>query len=176
VRFHFCKGKFDQVLSRAELASRGGEDSASLQAIVGLASALLGQEEDAVAKLDAAAKAHPANTIIIGALGYAYAVSGREARAREVLAELKKRHVPERACCAYALALVSMGLVDADSTLHWLEEAYRNRSIWILTLALDPVFLSLRQNSRFQALLDQLLLPTKMLPGFGAVAGGSSPP
>jgi serine/threonine-protein kinase len=84
-------------------------------------------------------------------LGHAYAVAGKTARARSVLAALQaapaQGYVP-----AYYVALVHAGLGERDQALRYLERAYEERSTVLAYLLIDPRLAPLRADPRFVAL------------------------
>jgi hypothetical protein len=88
-------------------------------------------------------------------LGHAYAVAGKSARARSVLADLRgeaaRRYVP-----SYYFALMYAGLGERDSALRYLERAYEERSTVLAYLLIDPRLAALRQDPRFVALARRL--------------------
>jgi len=88
-------------------------------------------------------------------LGHAYAVAGRTADARKVLAELQaasaKSYVP-----AYWFALLYAGLGSRPEALRALERAYEERSTVLAYLQIDPRLAPLRQEPRYVALVGRL--------------------
>ncbi|HTC25358.1 MAG TPA: tetratricopeptide repeat protein, partial [Gemmatimonadales bacterium] len=88
-------------------------------------------------------------------LGHAYAVAGRGARARSVLAGLHaataRSYVP-----SYYFALVHTGLGERDQALRYLERAYEERSTVLAYLLIDPRLAPLRDEPRFLALARRL--------------------
>jgi len=88
-------------------------------------------------------------------LGHAYAVAGRVARARNVLAALRtaaaRSYVP-----SYYFALVHAGLGERDQALRYLERAYEERSTVLAYLLIDPRLAPLRDDARFLALARRL--------------------
>ncbi len=95
---------------------------------------------------------------MVGALGHAYAVSGRKHRAQNVLVELKQQS-RRRYVAPYAIAVIYIGLGDKDQTFEWLEKAYRDHSPWLPWLKVDPRFDSLHGDSRYQDLRRRMGLP-----------------
>jgi hypothetical protein len=91
-------------------------------------------------------------------LGFAYGVSGRTADARRVLEELdrlsKVRYVPP-----YSRSIVHVGLGERAEALELLEQACEERNTWLILLGVEPLFNSLRQESRFRNVLDVIGLP-----------------
>ncbi len=88
-------------------------------------------------------------------LGHAYAVAGRNGRARSVLAALRaaaaRSYVP-----SYYFALVHAGLGERDQALRYLERAYEERSTVLAYLLIDPRLAPLRDDARFLALARRL--------------------
>ena len=88
-------------------------------------------------------------------LGHAYAMAGKTAKARAILAGLRadaeKRYVP-----AYWFALVHEGLGEREQALRQLERAYEERSTVLSYLLIDPRLARLRGEPRYLALAKQL--------------------
>jgi len=87
-------------------------------------------------------------------LGYIYAMAGRQDDAIKVMQEIQeasaRQYVPP-----YGIAVIYLGLGQEDLALRWLERAYHERSFMIY-LNVDPIFDSLRSNSRFIELADKM--------------------
>jgi hypothetical protein len=89
-----------------------------------------------------------------GDLGVALAMAGKEAEARELLAELeaesKTRYVsPQWPAVIYA------ALGEKETALRYLAQAWDVRAIQLLWLAVDPNFDPLRSESEFIELLNK---------------------
>ena len=88
-------------------------------------------------------------------LGHAYAVAGKAAKARNLLAALRaataQSYVP-----AYYFALIHAGLGERDQALRYLERAYEERSTVLAYLLIDPRLAPLRGEPRFIALAGRL--------------------
>jgi len=89
-----------------------------------------------------------------GALGYAYAVAGRRADASRTLQDLLRRSRTEFVR-PMQIALVYVGLGDADRAFEWMERAYRDNEAVLSQLANDPRLASLSSDSRFGAILQR---------------------
>jgi TolB-like protein/tetratricopeptide (TPR) repeat protein len=92
------------------------------------------------------------------ALGHAYAVSGQESAAREVLDKLLARSKTEYVS-AYEIAAIYAGLGDRDRAFEWLEKAYEERASLLVYFRMDPRIWSLRSDARFQELLRRMNFP-----------------
>jgi TolB-like protein/Flp pilus assembly protein TadD len=95
---------------------------------------------------------------IRGLLGYAYAVSGSRADAEKMIAELKAL-LPGRPDAALYLAVVFSGLGDKDHALYWLEKAQEKHVSDMVGVGQDPHFSGLRNDRRFQALVQRVGAP-----------------
>src|SRR5207248_3917341 len=78
-------------------------------------------------------------------LGYAYAVGGRHAEARDLLAQLEKG--ADGSVRALPVARVYAGLDDRDHAFAWLNKAVDQRDV-ALFLQTDPVYDRLRDDPR----------------------------
>ena len=89
------------------------------------------------------------------ALGELYALRGKNAEAHKIIRELqedsKKEYVSD-----YWLATVYVALGDKDTTFRLLENAYAERSLWLLDLKVDPRFAAVHSDPRFQDLLRRI--------------------
>ena len=78
-------------------------------------------------------------------------MAGRSHEARQILSELEERarhqYVPP-----YSVALVYVGLGNADRAFELLGEAYREHSSWLSHLKIDARLDPLRPDPRFHAL------------------------
>jgi TolB-like protein/Flp pilus assembly protein TadD len=92
-----------------------------------------------------------------GLLGCAEALSGNTAAAHRFLAELTLRshdqYIP-----AFSIALVYIGLGERDRALEWLEQAYQDRSAYMVYAKTDPLLDPLRSDPRFISLLHRMRL------------------
>jgi tetratricopeptide (TPR) repeat protein len=129
------------------------------RAIVGLGRCheARGVYEDAIVCFERAKAVSDNVPTAIGALGRAYALTGRTSDAHLLLDELdnlaKSRYVSP-----YGRVLIYLGLGD-DKVFDWLERSSRERAGWLMYLTTDPRFDPLRQDIRFHSLLERLGLP-----------------
>jgi len=86
-------------------------------------------------------------------LGYAYAVSGRKQKGRELLSELSLMS-RRRYTSPGDYALVYSGLGDTDKAFEWLGKAYGEGPL-PTGLAVDPCWDSLRADRRFTDLMER---------------------
>jgi TolB-like protein/Tfp pilus assembly protein PilF len=92
---------------------------------------------------------------LLGSLGHAYAAWGKHVEAHEVLDRLKQLSVVNYVS-PFDFALVHLGLGNLDSSIEWLEVAYKSRSYELVSSRVDPKFDSIRSDIRFSKLLKPL--------------------
>jgi TolB-like protein/DNA-binding winged helix-turn-helix (wHTH) protein/Tfp pilus assembly protein PilF len=104
---------------------------------------------------------------VLAWLGYAWAASGQPAKGQDVLAKLADAGKGRYVSPVYP-AMVETGLGERDRALASLEEAFRQRSGWMLFLDVEPAFDALRGDPRFVGLLRRV--------GLGSQRSTSSTP
>jgi serine/threonine-protein kinase len=154
----FTAGRFDEA---AGAFRKGLEvDPNALLALWGLSRSLqaLADHEGAVsAARRVVAVAGRGPSLCQGALALAYAGAGRDAEAREVLAELESREAREYVAPMHvAPALLALGEVDAALRACERGCAERNALCWWYILH-DPGFEPLRRDPRFPALAQRVV-------------------
>ena len=92
----------------------------------------------------------------LGHLGYAYAISGDQQRAHEVLNEIMGRAEPRRAL-ATGIASIHIGLGDYDRAFDWLCQAADHQDGGLLLQA-NPIYDPLRADARYLDLLMRMRL------------------
>jgi tetratricopeptide (TPR) repeat protein len=95
------------------------------------------------------------------ALGELYALQGKKTEAHKIIRELQKESKNEYVS-DYWLATIYVALGDRDTTFRLLENAYAERSLWLLDLKVDPRFAAVRTDPRFQDLLRRIGLPQSL--------------
>jgi len=90
-----------------------------------------------------------------GLQGYIYAITGRLAEAREVLASLSQSS-QDPGASAFLSAVIHIGLDEKDRALDLLWEAYRNRTWQMRLIKVEPLLDPVRSDPRFQALLSEV--------------------
>jgi len=91
-------------------------------------------------------------------VGWGYAILGRPADARSVIAELQRKP-QKRFAPRYDLAVIHAGLGEVDRAFALLDEAVTTRDPESMILPVDPRLENLRGDPRFAALLRRMGLP-----------------
>lgn len=94
-----------------------------------------------------------------GLLGYAYAISGDRPKAEHILRELEEM-AKRQYVNSTAFADIYLGLGENEKALDWLEKSYevQESACWYLTV--DPIYDSVRNEPRFQALVQKVFHQT----------------
>jgi TolB-like protein len=120
-----------------------------------LAYSALGRHDKAIAEMQNARGRGPE---YLAGLGYVYAVAGRRAEALATLAELQRlanqQYVPP-----YHFAWIYTGLEDKDKAIALLQQVYADHTQHVVDFKTVPMFDSLREDERFQELVQKVGLP-----------------
>jgi TolB-like protein/Tfp pilus assembly protein PilF len=147
------QGRPQEAIAAARTALEIEPNYWNAHSCIGAAYRLMGKDAESIAEYEKAASLEPV-PLAISQLGYQYAISGRFEQARKVLAELiqlsRKSYVAPS-----LLATVYVGLGDKEQALRLLEKAYEERSCFLLSIKVDPIWTLLRSEPRFIALLKK---------------------
>ena len=113
------------------------------------------QFDDAIREHGAAIDGAGDSAMFMAALGYAYAASGRAAEAQTILKRMKES-AKQKYISPYSLATVYAGLGEKDEALRLLRQAYEDRDYQLPTVKNDIHFSRLREDPRFDGLLNQI--------------------
>jgi eukaryotic-like serine/threonine-protein kinase len=111
----------------------------------------IGKYDEAIAALEKARARSGNSTFAVGRLGQAYAAAGRSQEARQLLAELE-----ESANRAFGAAWVAIGLGERGRAIQWLEKAYEDHAADLIYLRADSIYDSLREEARFNDLVQRV--------------------
>ena len=56
----------------------------------------------------------------------------------------------------YVIALILIGLSERQKAVHWLEQSYREGSLWSLGFSSDPILAQLRNDPHYRLLLSKV--------------------
>src|SRR3984893_15108352 len=90
-----------------------------------------------------------------GLLGYAYAISGDRPKAEQILRELEEM-AKRQYVSSTAFADIHLGFAEKENALDWLEKSYQDQESACWYLKVDPIYDSVRNEPRFQALVKKI--------------------
>ncbi len=125
-----------------------------IHADLGLAYVFNGMGQKGIEELEFVHRGLKVMASFAGQLGYAYAIEGRTRDANQILSELLSRS-DQGDSLSTAIAQVYIGLGDRDRAFEWLNKAVMQRDE-NLFLKVDPIYDSLRNDSRFGSLLHSM--------------------
>ncbi|MFT3791842.1 MAG: tetratricopeptide repeat protein [Rudaea sp.] len=155
---HYYAGRYAEAVAqlRSVLAMKNDFGLAHLW----LARALLelGRLDESLAATRSAEAVAPEWPVLIAARGYTLGVMGRNDEARGVREEMERLSA-RRFVTAYGMGLVYAGLGEKDQAFARLDEAFAERSHWLVWLRLDPRWKTLRGDPRFADLVGRIKYP-----------------
>ena len=90
-----------------------------------------------------------------GLLGYAYASSGDRPKAEQILGELEEL-AKHQYVNSSAFAAIYLGLGEKEKALDWLDKCYESQESACWLLKVDPIYDTIRNEPRFQAILKKV--------------------
>ena len=90
-----------------------------------------------------------------GLLGYAHAISGDRPKTEQILRELEQM-AKRQYVSSTAFADIHLGLGEKEKALDWLEKSYQDQESACWYLKVDPIYDSVRNEPRFQALVQKV--------------------
>ena len=151
--FYFARD-YDSAIGRFEKALELDDKFIPAQAWRGMA---LGQQhryEDALAAFQRALETDRV-PILLAMLGHTRAIAGHRAEAEMILSMLAEQ-ARTRYISPYDIAMIYAGLGDKAAALAKLNEAYEDRSAWLVFVNVDPRLDGLRGEGEFRELAARL--------------------
>jgi len=127
------------------------------QCVLGMNLTRTGQHDEAIRALEKGWKSLEW-PVLLGELGYAYAVAGRSQQAREVLQQLRAMEAGGAWLPPSALGIVHLGLGETNEALTQLKRAVETHDLYMAWVQVEPQFDPVRNEPRFQALLRKMNL------------------
>jgi tetratricopeptide (TPR) repeat protein len=127
------------------------------QLFLASAYALKGMSGEAIAQADSVLSAWPTldDVQIFSFLGWTYAVSGRQEKARDLLnrmLDLRTRRYVD----AYLIGEVYAGLGEKEKAFEWLNKAYEEHAGQMIFIKIDPWIKNLHSDPRYKALVKKV--------------------
>ena len=160
--FHYYyTGQYDEAAKQLGLVLEMNPDFAPAHLWLGRTYQELGRFDDALGAYRRVEERIPDWPVSIAARGFVAGIAGQPALARQALVELEQLS-NERFVTSYGVALVHAGLGQDDAAFASLDEAYDERSNWLVWLRLDPRWSSLRSDPRFSELGNRMRFPSSV--------------
>src|ERR1700722_3846029 len=121
----------------------------------GMCRLIQAQYPEAIQEFQKALAMNPEATFPLAGVGGSYARAGKKAAARKVLEELDAMAKQTYVSPVY-VGLVYGAMGERDREFAWYEKGYDDRAEWLLWLTLDPLFDGVRDDPRFQHLVQRV--------------------
>ncbi len=153
-RIYMYRREFDQAVAQSRRVI--DRDPRAYEAYSNISASLAGKQlyQEAVAASEKACALSGREAAPLAYLGYALGAMGAKVEAEKILRELEEKSRKSYVSPTH-LATVCMGLGKKEQALAWLDRAYEERSLWLVGIATDLRFDSLRSDPRFTALLKK---------------------
>ena len=123
--------------------------------IFGLVQEHLGDLDEAAAAFQRGLQLVPESRMLRGALGRVFALNGKPTKARQIIREIEES-AHERYLSSFEPAMIYLSLGDLDRGFECLVKAQEERCFELISMNVDPRFDSLREDSRWRAIVDQI--------------------
>ncbi len=154
LRYYLAR-KYDGAIEQSQNTVDLDPNFAAAHLILGESYMQQGKHKEGLDELQKAADLSGNSPLYMAQVGVSQALAGERKEALRVIRELQdtsgKRYVSP-----YGVAQIYAALNDKEQTYKWLDTAYRDRSVWMSYLAVDPVFDSIRSETRFRDLLQRV--------------------
>lgn len=121
----------------------------------GLALQAAGRNDEALVQFTVLGQLPGADLLEMVGMGHLLATLGRTSEAQQILHRLLKMS-KQRYVSAYFIAEIYAGVGDVDHAFEWLEKAYEERTVLMISLQSNPKWDSLRCDSRFKTLVRRV--------------------
>ena len=148
-------GRYDEAALEAARAVEAEPADARGRATLAWAYLKQGKTAKGMAELEHAVQLSPDTVQWLAQLGQARAMTGDEAGARTILAQLEQR-AAAGFVSPYHLAFIHTGLGEYDHAIHLLERAFDEGSGSVHGIGSSLLFAPLREHPRFQALVERI--------------------
>lgn len=155
---HYYSGRYEEAVKQLDAVLEMNPEFPAAHLWLGRSLQELGRHSAAIAAFRRVDEQMKGWSVSIAARGHVQATAGQPAAARETLAELRQ-FATRRFVTPYGIALIYAGLGEVDAAFSWLEEAFEERSHWLVWLRLDPRWRNLWTNQRFPQMVARLNYP-----------------
>jgi TolB-like protein/Tfp pilus assembly protein PilF len=145
----------DEAIAELRKGLELDPNHSSLRAELAEAYAQKGMYEEAIDEMQRAVSLSGRSTERLAGLAQVYAAAGKRDRALEILGELNQ--LPkDRYVSPYCVAMAYAALDENDKAFAYLEEAYEERNPNLIELNTEPAFDRLRQDRRYEELVQRI--------------------
>lgn len=146
--------RYDEAIAKLTKARELEERGDLVYILLGWSYICKSMYDKAISELERGAKFTETSNLL-GALGYAYGLSGRKKEAIETIAKLKSQG-NNAICLSTQLAIIHLGLDESEQALELLEKALEDRETWFALTSQTPIYDSIRSDPRFFKMMQKI--------------------
>ena len=154
LRYYLAR-RYDLAIEQSRNTVELDSNFAAAHLILGESYVQQQKNKQALDELQKAVSLSGESPLYVAQVGVSQALAGDKNEALQTIRKLRdvssKRYVSP-----YGVAQIYAALNDKEQAYKWLETAYRDQSVWMSYLAVDPLFDSIRSDERFQDLLHRV--------------------
>jgi TolB-like protein/Flp pilus assembly protein TadD len=150
-RYLYYARLFDQAIEQSLTTLQMDPDFPPARITLSLALEQKGLHEEAIAHCQRAV-ANSGGDLALESLGHACASAGKRTEALALVRELTEK-AKQRYVSPYHMAVIYLGLGEKDEAFAWLENAFQDRTLWLVFVKVDPRFDAIRSDPRFEDLV-----------------------
>jgi serine/threonine protein kinase/tetratricopeptide (TPR) repeat protein len=154
----YCARRYDEAIEQLRRTVELDPDYPVTYWILGLLLRKMDRYELAITEGEKAVRLSGGSPLMRAALAYTFATAGRTDDALQILDDLTKLG-KQKYVAPHFFAGIHIGLGENGRAIECLEKSYEEHSHWLIYLHIDPSMDALRDDSRFQNLLQRVGLP-----------------
>jgi serine/threonine protein kinase/Tfp pilus assembly protein PilF len=154
----YCARRYDEAIEQLRRTVELDPNYPVTYWILGLLLRKTGRCGLAITEGEKAVKLSGGSPLMRAALAHTFATAGRTEEALQMLDDLTKL-AKRKYVAAHFFAGIHIGLGENGRAIDYLEKSYEEHSHWLIYLHIDPSMDALRDDSRFENLLQRVGLP-----------------
>ena len=155
----YLAGEYSNAVDEIGQARASGYSGVVFDTIEALAAIQAEEPSVHIRRIETLVANSPRNDVLQGARGFAYAMNGQSEKACEIIDSIRPLRTDGRNGEPYAIALILIGLNDRTSAIHWLEQSFKEGSLWSLGFPCDPILAALKDDPHYQTFLRKAKYP-----------------
>jgi serine/threonine-protein kinase len=159
-KVEYYMGNFEAALEQCDSTIELDPHFAPAYSLLGFVQESRGEYDEAFAAFQHAIQLSPQSPSFRAALGRVLALTGRTAEAEEILKEMLEL-ATKRYVSPFDLALLHIALDRRDEGFEWLDKAFNDRGIEVISVKVDPRWESVRSDARFVGMVGRLGLASE---------------
>jgi TolB-like protein/Flp pilus assembly protein TadD len=152
---YYFNRQYDRAIQECRTGMDLNPNYFMLHYILGRCMARMDMNTEAIEQLKPKGFAPGEVPLMDAALGLAYSVAGKPQQTKKIIesfnALARKRYIP-----ATYFGMLYAGIGDREEALNWLEKAYEERADGLTWINIDPMMDDIKQNPRFQSLIQKI--------------------